>query len=162
MQAGGRAGRDARQAEASEMWVQTWTPQHPLYQALKRHDFEAFAESQLRERQSAGLPPFSHLAMLRAEARSAEAAKSFLQAAATGATALPEAEPVTVYAPVPLAIAKVANVERMQMLIECDSRAALQRFLAHWLPALHELRRQRTTAGERILRWAVDVDPLTI
>ena len=51
------------------MWVQTWHPQHPLYQALGRHDYAAFAASQLKERESAGLPPYSHLAVLRAEAK---------------------------------------------------------------------------------------------
>ena len=43
MQAAGRAGRDATQAAASEMWVQTWHPQHPLFTALRRHDYPAFA-----------------------------------------------------------------------------------------------------------------------
>ena len=57
MQAGGRAGRDAAQADRSEMWVQTWHPRHALYDALRRHDFDAFAASQLQERESAGLPP---------------------------------------------------------------------------------------------------------
>ena len=65
MQAGGRAGRSADQAARSEMWVQTWHPTHPLYSALRQHDFEAFARSQLQEREMAGLPPYSHLAMLR-------------------------------------------------------------------------------------------------
>src|SRR3989442_9713703 len=65
MQAAGRAGRDAEQAARSEMWVQTWHPQHALYGALRRHDYEAFATSQLAERRSAGLPPFAHLALLR-------------------------------------------------------------------------------------------------
>ena len=64
------------------MWVQTWHPQHPLYAALRQHDFAAFAASQLKERETAGLPPFAHLALLRAEARTAEAAQAFLQAAA--------------------------------------------------------------------------------
>ncbi|MEO7007626.1 MAG: primosomal protein N' [Caldimonas sp.] len=162
MQAGGRAGRDALQAGRSEMWVQTWHPAHPLYQALARHDYAAFAESQLKERESAGLPPWSHLAMLRAEARSAEAARDFLRAAAEHAAALHGAEAIAVYPPVPMAIARIANVERMQMLVESNSRAALQRFLAQWLPALHELRRHRKEAERRILRWAVDVDPLSI
>ena len=63
MQAGGRAGRDAQAAGRSEMWVQTWHPQHALYAALKRHDFAAFAARQLADRQHAGLPPFSHLAL---------------------------------------------------------------------------------------------------
>ena len=60
------------------------------------------------------------------------------------------------------AVARVANVERMQMLIESPSRIALQRFLAQWLPALHGLRRERSSAEQRVLRWAVDVDPLSI
>ena len=167
MQAAGRAGRSAVQAARSEMWVQTWRPRHPLYQALLRHDFAAFAAGQLAERQSAGLPPFSHLALLRAEARTAEAAEDFLRAAAELAPTLPGAEAliagVLVYPPVPMAVARVANVERMQMLVESPSRGALQRLLALWLPALHQLRRERAGAGgARILRWAVDVDPLAI
>jgi primosomal protein N' (replication factor Y) len=162
MQAAGRAGRSAAQSERSEMWVQTWHPNHPLYAALRAHDFERFAASQLTERESAGLPPHSHLAMLRADARSADAAQAFLQAAAELAAHLPGAEAVAVYPAVPLAVARVADVERMQMLVESRSRPALQQFLSAWLPALHALRRERQAASERVLRWAVDVDPLAI
>jgi primosomal protein N' (replication factor Y) (superfamily II helicase) len=162
MQAGGRAGRSAEHAGRSEMWVQTWHPRHPLYAALRNQDFEAFAASQLEERRMAGLPPYSHLAMLRADAKTVEAARDFLQAAASVASQLPEGEAVTVYPPVPLTIARVADVERMQMLVEATARPALQRFLANWLPALHAMRRDRKAADQRVLRWAVDVDPLSI
>jgi primosomal protein N' (replication factor Y) len=162
MQAGGRAGRDAEQAARSELWVQTWHPTHPLYQALARHDYAAFAATQLRERASAGLPPWSHLAMLRAEARSAEAAQAFLQTAAACAAGLPGSEAVTLYPPVPLVVSRVANVERMQMLLESTSRPALQALLARWLPALHALHHARGAGTPRILRFAIDVDPLTI
>jgi primosomal protein N' (replication factor Y) len=162
MQAAGRAGRDALHAERSEMWVQTWHPQHALYAALRQHDFEAFAASQLKEREMAGLPPYSYLAMMRADARTPEAARSFLQAAAQIASTLPGADTVTVYPPVPLGVARVADVERMQMLVESPSRIALQRYLAQWLPLLRDLRVERKGADERILRWAVDVDPLSI
>ena len=161
MQAAGRAGRDAAAGTASEMWVQTWHPQHPLYAALARHDFAAFAASQLAERRSAGLPPFSHLAVLRAEAKTTAAARGFLAEAAARAAPLAEAHGTTVYAPVPLAVARVADVERMQMLVESASRPALQAMLAAWLPALDALRNARS-GEDRILRWAVDVDPLTI
>ena len=58
----------------------------------------------------------------------------------------------------PPAIARVADVERMQMLVESASRPALQRLLAAWTPELHRL-----AAGHRgLMRWAVDVDPVTI
>ncbi|MFZ4649935.1 MAG: replication restart helicase PriA [Rubrivivax sp.] len=158
LQAAGRAGRDARAAAGSQMWVQTWHPAHPVYEALRRHDYEAFAAAQLAERAAAGLPPFSHLALLRAEARSVQVATAFLQDAARAAAQLPEAAHVSVYEPVPAAIARVADVERVQMLVESASRVALQRLLAGWVPALHALR----SAHRGLQRWAVDVDPQSI
>jgi len=158
MQAAGRAGRDAAASAGSEMWVQTWHPQHALYAALKRHDFAAFAASQLAERRGAGLPPFSHLALLRAESRDAAVAMGFLQAATDAARTLPEAGQVTLYRPVPPAVSKVAGVERLQMLLESPSRVGLQRLLADWLPRLHALRGEH----KGLARWAIDVDPLAI
>jgi primosomal protein N' (replication factor Y) len=162
MQAAGRAGRDADQAARSEMWIQTAYPGHALYQALVKNDFDAFAASQLDERRRAGLPPFSFLALLRAEAREAAVAGAFLQAAAAVAAAvaadLAEGAAVGLYPPVPPAVPRVAGIERMQMLVESPSRPALQRFLAAWLPALHALRR----AHKGLARWAVDVDPMAI
>jgi primosomal protein N' (replication factor Y) len=155
MQAAGRAGRDAEQAQRSEMWVQTWNVRHPIYAALKAHDYESFAADQLAERRSAGLPPFAALALIRADARTNAAATGFLQAAAQLAR---EHAGVTVYEPVPPFVAKVADVERMQMLLESPSRVALQRMLSAWLPALQSLRAQH----KGLLRWAVDVDPLSI
>jgi primosomal protein N' (replication factor Y) len=64
-----------------------------------------------------------------------------------------------VYPPVPPPVARVAGVERLHMLLESRSRAALQRFLAAWVPRLTPLARNKT---QRVLRWAVDVDPLAI
>ena len=158
MQAAGRAGRDARQAARSEMWIQTAYPGHALYQALVKHDFEAFAASQIEERRRAGLPPFSFLALLRAEAREAAVAAGFLRAAAAAAAEIAEDAAVSLYPPVPPAVPRVAGIERMQMLVESPSRPALQRFLGAWLPTLHALRR----AHKGLARWAVDVDPMAI
>jgi len=158
MQAGGRAGRDAAQAAASEMWVQTWYPEHALYQSLQKHDYEAFAGSQLHERMTANLPPFAHLALVRAEGRTVEAARDFLVAAQEAALALPLSLGLLLYPPVPMAVARVADSERFQMLIEAGSRAQLQRFLRAWLPELHALKRRQ----KGLTRWAVDVDPLAI
>ncbi len=155
MQAAGRAGRDAAQAAASEMWIQTWHPTHPLYAALRAHDYAAFAQAQLAERLSAGLPPFSSLALLRAEARTVEAAAGFLAEAGDLAGQLGS---VTVYGAVPPHVSRVAGVERLQMLLESPARATLQRMLAAWMPQLQALR----TRHKGVLRWAVDVDPLAI
>ena len=158
MQAGGRAGRDADIARGSEMWVQTWNPGHALFEALKKHDFAAFATTQLAERESAGLPPYSHLALLRAEARTEEVAEAFLRAARELARTFAESADVMFYAPVPPSVAKVAGFERRQMLIECASRATLQRLLSLFTPLLPGLK----NSHRGIVRWAIDVDPLGI
>jgi primosomal protein N' (replication factor Y) len=170
MQAAGRAGRDAQRAEQSRMLIQTAYPTHPLVQALRRHDYEAFAESQLQEREAVGLPPFTYLAVLRVEARAVEAAQAFLAEAAAaaqdilnldadGAALSPAAASsgeVTLYPAVPATVARVADLERWQMLLESVSRPALQALLRQWSPQLLALRDRH----RGVVRWALDVDPL--
>jgi primosomal protein N' (replication factor Y) len=156
MQAAGRAGRDAARAAASEMWVQTFSPEHPLFAALKKHDYPAFAGQQLQERREAAMPPFAYQALLRADARTQEVAQGFLQAAADAGPGLDGSSHVVLYAPVPMTVQRVANVERAQLLLESGSRPALQAFLAAWQPVLQGLR------VRGLIRWAIDVDPLVI
>ena len=164
MQAAGRAGRDATVAGSSEMWLQTFHPTHPLFEALKKHDYPAFAASQLKERQQAAMPPFSFQALVRAEARTQEAAQGFLnlasQAAAQQGDTAALLGHLTLYPAVPMTIARIANVERAQMLVESPSRAVLQRFLTAWQSVLHSTRALPECKG--VMRWAIDVDPLNI
>jgi len=160
MQAGGRAGRDAAQSAGSEMMVQTWHADHALWKALRAHDYERFAADQLSERRMAGLPPYAHLALVRGEARTQEAAQAFLEEAASLGEALCAelGTEVLIYPPVPTSVQRVADVERMQMLVEAAQRPALQRFLAAWVPPLQALKGRH----KGVIRWAVDVDPLAI
>ena len=169
MQAAGRAGRDASMSGQAEMWLQTHHPQHPLYKALAAHDYPAFAATQLAEREGASMPPFSYQALVRAEGRTQELAQAFLDSAAALVGTEPEfdlfRDPasksyVTLYPAVPMPMQRIANVERAQMLVEAPSRMALQRMLAAWQPYLRELKTTGKTTN--ILRWALDVDPLTI
>ncbi|MDQ5960360.1 MAG: hypothetical protein QG592_1443 [Pseudomonadota bacterium] len=150
MQVAGRAGR----AELpGQVLIQTQYPDHPLYGAIVTHDYPAFAATQLAERKVAGFPPYSHQAMLRAEAPQMADAIAFLATA----RAWPEIEThpaVTLYDPVPMRMARLANLERGQLLVECASRPALQAFLTAWRPQLEGIK-----APSR-LRWHLEVDPL--
>jgi primosomal protein N' (replication factor Y) len=168
MQAAGRSGRDAALGAQAEVWIQTFQPAHPLYAALKAHDYPAFAAQQLKEREQAALPPFSAQALVRAEARTQEAAQAFLNLARSGAlTDMAQwegwgavLEQITLYPAVPMTIQRIANIERAQMLIESPSRSTLQQFLTGWHSVLHAVRAQPECKG--LIRWAIDVDPLAI
>jgi primosomal protein N' (replication factor Y) len=144
------AGRAGRRERPGEVLVQTRYPGHPLFEALARHDFAGFAESQLTERRGAGFPPFVFEAALRAEAARLDTAMRFLKEAAAG---VPRPDDVTVYDPVPNVITRRADLERAQLLIQSRSRPALQSFLA-------QLSAQLFAGAPRNVRWHLDVDPI--
>lgn len=152
MQVAGRAGRRAQSAQgnAAEVMIQTRYPQHPLYAALAKHDYERFARAQLEERRHAGLPPFMHQALLRAEAVQLPIALAFLREASD----LPVPEGVLLHDPIPMTVTRVANVERAQLLVESGSRPALQAFLKHWTAVLRAMKTR--------VKWSLEVDPLEI
>jgi len=144
----GRAGRSGRPSRAL---VQTRFVTHPLFTALVRQDYAAFADALLAERCRAGMPPESHQALLTAEARRIDDALAFLRSAV--ALAQPPAD-VRVYDPVPMALARRAGVERAQLLVESSHRATLHSFLRPWL---HAVRARKTS-----MRWQIEIDPAEI
>lgn len=152
MQVGGRAGRGTL---PGEVLIQTEYPAHLLYQHLGRHDFDAFARMALDERRVACFPPFTHQAMLRADAPELSDAVEFLQHARRLALSCAP-DTLRLFDPVPMRLTRLARRERAQLLVEADARAPLQTFLGQWMSMLYG---QRT---RRELRWQLDVDPLDV
>lgn len=150
VQVAGRAGRAQR---PGEVWLQTHHPEHPLLQTLVTRGYPAFAEGELAERAAACFPPFSHLALLRAEAPQAEALQAFLKAAhglAKGRAG------VVAHPPMPAPMPRRAGRLRGQVLLEAPQRAALQAALQDLFAQLHELPEARR------VRWSLDVDPVEL
>lgn len=150
MQVAGRAGRAELKGE---VLIQTEYPDHPLFAALADHDFPGFAAQQLKEREQAGFPPYAFQAVLRAEAPEMADAIAFLKVAA-GLPVVGENENVMIYDPVPMKLARLANLERGQLLAESYSRPALQYFLPCWREAIEGIK------APSKLRWHIEVDPL--
>lgn len=147
-QVSGRAGRGEK---PGEVLIQTAFPDHPLFRALHDHDFEAYAKSLLEERKSAGFPPFVHQALLRAEGKEEADVYAFLNKARALGAAL--GLPADIYGVVPATMPRRANHFLAQLLVQHESRKALQQFLNAWEPQLFEL-------PARKLRWSLDVDPM--
>jgi primosomal protein N' (replication factor Y) len=149
------AGRAGRERLAGEVMIQTEFPEHPLLNRLLTEGYEGFAASALEERREAGWPPYSRLAMLRAEARDSARLDAFLRAAADSSRPLNEPA-VRVLGPASALIARRADHFRAHLLIETAARSTLQRFLTAWLPLVERL------PGPPGLRWSIDVDPLEV
>ncbi len=144
------AGRAGRREQPGEVLVQTRYPDHPIFEALAKHDFSGFAESQLAERRSAGFPPYVFEAVLRAEAPQLASAMAFLREART----LQEAPAtVRIFDPLPHLLTRRSGFERAQLVMQSASRSALQAHLAALSAQLYE-------TAPRGVRWHLDVDPI--
>ena len=146
VQVSGRAGRAAR---AGEVLVQTHHPEHPLLQTLLRGGYPAFAQAELALREAAGLPPFAHMALLRAEARHADPPQQFLQAAREALQGFA----LEVAGPLPAPMPRRAGHVRAQLVLCANARAPLHAALQAAVPLLHAL------PDARRVRWSLDVDP---
>lgn len=152
VQVAGRAGRADR---PGEVFIQTHNPSHPLLLKLIEKGYNHFAESLLHERKSAILPPFSYLALFRAEATTAEAPQIFL----TEVRKLLEATldgSIKVYGPIPALMERKAGKFRAQLLVQTTQRQQLQKILQVKLTEIDSL------PSKRHVRWSLDVDPIEL
>jgi primosomal protein N' (replication factor Y) len=150
IQVAGRAGRGER---AGRVLLQTHSPDHPLIKALLAGGYSDFSQTALRERRLAVLPPYCHMALLRAEASGQAAPAGFLSAAHALFSVKSKSE-VTLLGPAPAPMERRAGRYRAQLLLLAKSRLKLQRLLDQCVPQLGGLPFART------VRWALDIDPM--
>jgi primosomal protein N' (replication factor Y) len=147
------AGRAGRSEHPGKVLIQTHQPDHELLNCLLTQGYRRFAQRALTERQQAELPPFSYLALVRAEARDEQEPMAFLQQALGQ---IPTLEGVQVLGPMPSPMAKKAGRYRAYLVLQAVQPGRLQRLLS---PLLIHL--ENTKQGRRV-RWSVDVDPMDI
>lgn len=143
------AGRAGRAELPGEVLIQTHLPQHPLLNLLIQEGYHAFAQSLLTLRQQAQLPPYQHLAVIRAQGKTPAKVLEFLE----GIRIKLNVEHLALFGPAPSPLAKKAGTFRMQLLVKSHNRKILQEALTQtrgWLAQNH--------FGSNI-RWNIDVDP---
>jgi len=149
LQVSGRAGRADK---PGEVIIQTHCPEHPLLHSLIQQDYDQIARSLLQERKEVGLPPYSYIALLRAEATQAEYPQTFLHQAAKKIATYPEK--VETFGPVPAPMERRAGRYRYQLLIQADERSNLHKLLYVVSPKLG------TLPDAKRVRWSLDIDPV--
>ncbi|MEX0739365.1 MAG: primosomal protein N' [Pseudohongiella sp.] len=157
VQVSGRAGRADTPGRTGEVLIQTRHSTHQSLQTLLNQGYHALAEQLLSERRLAGMPPYTSMAVLRAEALNDSAPIQFLSSAREQAEQLlaqmPNGHQVQISGPLPAPMEKRANRYRQQLLLRSPQRAALQMLLSVLCQQLEQ------TNTQRKVRWSVDVDP---
>ena len=122
------AGRAGRADKPGQVLIQTHMAEHQLLLDLTEHDYARFAERELAGRAAAQLPPYSFMALLRAESNSSAQTNQFLDEACTLAEQLTASLDITgveLLGPVPSPMERRAGRYRAQLLVQAGQRSAL-------------------------------------
>ncbi len=146
------AGRAGRGEAGGEVVIQTYNSTHPTLQSLVNDGYGPFARKLLKERRLGKLPPFTYMAVIRAEASKRQVPEKFL-GDIRQATGNPT-KGLNILGPMPAAMEKRGGLFRMLMIVEASKRSAVQHYLAHAIGLMEKHPQSRK------VRWSVDVDPL--
>lgn len=150
------AGRSGRAGTAGEVLIQTRHANHETLKSLLNEDYGHFARHLLRERHETQMPPFSYLALFRAEAINLHAPESFLATVQQMAYRIAKEQgnnDITLMGPIPAPMEKRNGKFRSQLLIQTTARRKLQQFLGQLCPEIEASKEARN------VRWSIDVDP---
>jgi primosomal protein N' (replication factor Y) len=155
-QVAGRAGRESRKGKVV---VQTHHPEDDLLKLLAKHDYPEFARQLLEQRQDALLPPYTYMALLRAEAPKSQDVDEFLQriiqATESKLALLPQIDQseVDMIGPLPSPMERRFGRYHMQIWLQANRRAVLHQYLEIIVQAIE------MEPLSRKVRWSLDVDP---
>lgn len=152
VQVAGRAGREERQGS---VLIQTRNPDNPMLQTLVAEGYESFANTAMDDRKLAELPPFSFMALLRAEAADAREAHAFLIQVADSLE-VNKSGALDVMGPAPAPMERLGGRFRAQLLLQSDKRSSLNENLSRLCLLIDHL------PGSRKCRWSIDVDPVDL
>ncbi len=145
-QVAGRAGR----AEApGRVLLQTFSPEHPVMQALVEGDFAGFLAREAEQRRPGHWPPYGRLAALIVSADAAHVADHVARELGRAA---PGGAGVTVLGPAPAPLSILRGRHRRRLLLKTQRDVAVQPILREWLAKVPVPR------GARV---EVDVDPVS-
>jgi primosomal protein N' (replication factor Y) len=152
IQVAGRAGRAQR---AGEVLIQSRHGSHETLQSLCKNSYAEFSHLQLQERLNALMPPFSHLCLLRAEAKEMKAALTLLDQIAhfIDRFCQSNSHPIEKLGPMPAPMEKRAGKYRVQLLLKSTKRGNLQALLSQLCIELETMKYPRS------VRFSIDVDP---
>ncbi|MEM8833020.1 MAG: primosomal protein N' [Pseudomonadota bacterium] len=143
-QVSGRAGRAERKGD---VYLQTFTPENKVMQALANEDRNGFLEVELQEREITEMPPFTRLAGIIVSGREEGLVKEVSQA--LGKAAL-QGEKIQTLGPAEAIMYRLRGKYRRRLLIRADKSIDLQKAISHWLKSV------KTPSKVRI---QVDIDP---
>lgn len=156
------AGRTGRGDKGGQVYIQTFTPEHPCIALAARHDYSTFAAQELSHRRQHQYPPYQRLARLIVRSEKETQASDFAEKLA-GAfqeairrakqSPLTEAHTVRLLGPAECPVYKLKNFYRFHFQLQAEKSGPLHAILKDVLAMV------RPPHG---VEFQVDVDPYSM
>ncbi len=144
------AGRAGRGDDPGRVIIQTYSPHHPVIQAVQRHDYESFTQAELEQRAVLNYPPYGHLILLRLSGLDATEVENSAELIADRLGAA--GAEYEILGPAPASIMRVARRYRWQILLKFPPDVPVE---------LLDLTQLRDLCPQDI-SLTIDVDPLNM
>ena len=129
-QVGGRAGREIAN---SQIFIQTYNPEHPLILAIASYDRAKFIEEEMKTREAINMPPFGRLASVILSSQQEQKLIDFTKELVKMA---PVSKEILVLGPAPALIYKLRKKFRYRILIKTKRNINIQKFFTTWLEGI--------------------------
>lgn len=149
------SGRAGRVDGAGKVLIQAYNLDHPILHWVKKHDYAAFYEQEIKFRKSFLYPPFARLIKIvfkhKVEPKAISAALSM-------ATALQNFEGIAIQGPVPGLVSKVRNLFLQEIWIKCPNDQRMLNALKTFLKTQQQS--IVTQRGNSSVQIVFDADPV--
>ncbi|NET69855.1 MAG: primosomal protein N' [Sphaerospermopsis sp. SIO1G2] len=143
------AGRAGRGEDPGRVIIQTYTPEHPVIEAVTTYNYQFFCDAELETREALNYPPYGRLILLKLSSLDPIQVQNTAQIMATS---LNQQQGFEILGPAPASILRVANRYRWQILLK---------FLPDDLPNLPDWAEIRSLCPSSV-SLTIDVDPINI
>ena len=141
------AGRAGREADKGVVYLQTFSPETRVMQALASGARDDFLEVELSEREIAEMPPFTRLVGVIVSGREE---KDVEQAAQALGRAAPQGEKIQTLGPAEAPMYRLRGKFRRRLLVRSDKTIDIQKAIKHWIASVKVPSK---------IRVQIDIDP---
>jgi primosomal protein N' (replication factor Y) len=145
------AGRAGRGEEVGRVIIQTYSPEHPVIQAVKNHDYLSFSNAELEQRAELNYPPYGNLILIKLSGLDRAEVQQTAETLADACSNLLSSQ-YQILGPAPASIMRINSRYRWQILLKFSTETREE------LPDLNQLR----SYCPQSVSMVIDVDPINI
>ncbi len=146
------AGRAGRGDVTGRAIIQTYEPEHYVFEYVRHHDYKGFYQKEILQRKELSYPPFGKLIRILLSFKTRERAAEIVRDLSAGIRDM-DHKGIEILGPSPAPIERIKNLWRWHMILKGKNSRALRKTASLII---------EKTGGIKDMKISVDVDPINL